>query len=75
MIMDAQSEENILKLEKETGIKTGIGKISRGECEIGALSPMACMFCQFGHMLECHYPFNCEQAECSHYQQELENES
>ena len=31
-----------------------------------------CMFCSYGHMLECHYPFTCDEAECSHYQQEME---
>jgi len=28
---------------------------------------MACMFCQCGHMTECHYPHDCETAGCSHY--------
>ncbi len=31
-------------------------------CENG-ISPM---FCQFGHLTECHYPMNCREAECSH---------
>lgn len=29
-------------------------------------TPMACMLCQFGHMTECHYPLDCEEAQCSH---------
>lgn len=29
-------------------------------------NPMAAMFCPYGHMMECHYPMNCEQAQCSH---------
>lgn len=29
---------------------------------------MSCMFCPYGHMLECHYPMTCEEAECDHYQ-------
>lgn len=33
-----------------------------------------CMFCGFGHMLECHYPFTCEEAECAHYRAEVEAE-
>lgn len=33
-----------------------------------------CMFCSFGHMLECHYPLTCEEAECDHYRQEMEAE-
>lgn len=45
----------------------GIVKLKNGTCEIGAKSPLACTFCNFGHMLECHYPIdNCEEAQCSH---------
>jgi len=28
---------------------------------------MACMFCGCGHMTECHYPLDCEEAQCGHY--------
>jgi len=27
---------------------------------------LAAMFCTYGHMLECHYPQTCSEAECSH---------
>jgi hypothetical protein len=27
---------------------------------------MAAMFCPHGHMLECHFPLDCNQAQCSH---------
>lgn len=74
MNLDQQSRENIRKLEQETRYKTGIGKIDRGECEVGMISPMGCMFCPYGHMLECHYPYTCEEAQCSHYQEEAEQE-
>jgi hypothetical protein len=30
-------------------------------------TPMAAMVCPFGHMLECHYPMDCEEAECDHF--------
>ena len=30
------------------------------------------MFCMTGHLLECHYPQSCEEANCSHYQAEGE---
>jgi len=33
-----------------------------------------CMFCSYGHMLECHYPYTCDEAECDHYRQEMEEE-
>jgi len=59
----------IKEIEANSGFPTGIGKIERGECELGARSPMACMFCTFGHMLECHYPHTCEEARCSHYEE------
>lgn len=29
------------------------------------------MLCRFGHMLECHYPLTCEQANCSHVQRRI----
>jgi len=45
----------------------GIDLINRRECPRGATSPMACMFCFCGHMTECHYPYPCDQAFCSHY--------
>lgn len=27
---------------------------------------MAAFFCPYGHMLECHFPYGCSQAACSH---------
>lgn len=53
-------------------MKTGIEKIESGECELKGKTPMACMFCEFGHMTECHYPLTCEEAECLHFQSEME---
>jgi len=29
-------------------------------------STLAAFFCDHGHILECHYPFTCSQAACSH---------
>ena len=52
----------------------GATKTLQGDCPIGGASPMACMFCQYGHMTHCHYPLTCDEAECSHYQAELEAE-
>jgi hypothetical protein len=65
--MDEQSEKNIEEAEKLLGHATGIGKIQRGECPFHAFSPMACMFCFYGHMLSCHYPLTCDEAKCEHY--------
>jgi len=35
-------------------------------------SPMQAMFCPYGHMLECHVPKTCREAECDHYQRSKE---
>lgn len=51
---------------------SGSTKVLRGECPIGGVTPMACMFCFYGHMTECHYPNTCEQANCNHYQRDKE---
>ena len=48
----------------------GAVRTSTGQCPLGHTSPMACMFCQYGHMANCHYPLNCEEADCSHHQEE-----
>ncbi len=44
----------------------GVDLIRTGKCPRAALNSMACMFCPFGHMTECHYPMTCEEAQCSH---------
>jgi hypothetical protein len=28
---------------------------------------MKCMFCAYGHMTECHYPYDCNSEYCNHY--------
>ena len=30
-------------------------------------TPMNAMACPFGHMLECHYPKDCREAQCEHF--------
>lgn len=52
----------------------GATKTLTGTCPRGGFNPMACMFCPYGHMTDCHWPLTCEEAECSHYQQEMELE-
>ena len=39
------------------------------------VTPAACMVCPTGHMTECHYPYSCWEAECSHYQASQEGGS
>jgi len=29
-----------------------------------------CMFCSYGHMTECHYPYTCDTEYCHHYPEE-----
>lgn len=52
----------------------GVSKTMQGDCPLGGTGAMACMLCPYGHMTHCHYPATCEEAECSHYQQEVETE-
>lgn len=37
-------------------------------------NPQQAMFCPYGHMLECHIPMTCREAECGHYKRNVENE-
>ncbi len=48
---------------------SGIKLIERGECPKGAVSPMSGILCMSGHLLECHWPVSCEEANCSHLKQ------
>jgi hypothetical protein len=72
--MDNESKQHIAEVEELLGHATGIGKIDRGECPTQASNPVACTFCPYGHMLDCHYPQTCEEAQCSHYQLSAEEE-
>jgi hypothetical protein len=73
--MDEENRRHILEIEKISRFPTGIGRIDRGECPLGRLNPMVCMFCSYGHMLECHHPMTCEKAECSHWQMQMDEEA
>jgi hypothetical protein len=70
--MDEESRKHIAESQANSRFPTGIGRIERRECRAGGLNPAACMFCPYGHMLECHYPYTCDEVECSHYEQEVE---
>jgi hypothetical protein len=45
----------------------GVDLVAAGKCPRGAISPVACMFCQEGHLLDCHAGQTCEEARCSHH--------
>ncbi|MBA7639528.1 hypothetical protein ES703_47187 [subsurface metagenome] len=64
-------EEDARKQASEQIDSMGVIKISTGKCPLGAVSPMACMVCCFGHMTDCHYPLTCQEANCSHYRAEM----
>lgn len=31
-------------------------------------NPLQATFCMHGHMLECHTPMTCQEAQCQHYE-------
>lgn len=44
----------------------GVDLIAEGKCPLNARTGHACMFCQYGHLTDCHYPKTCREAQCSH---------
>ncbi len=46
----------------------GADLVRAGKCPLEQRREIACMFCLFGHLTECHYPKNCEEAKCSHFE-------
>lgn len=72
--MDEQSRKNLEEIERSDH-PTGIGRIERGECPTDGRNAIACQFCLYGHMLHCHHPHTCRQAECGHYLAETEAEA
>ena len=71
LIESGVPEEDAQRTASKEVDSLGAIKTSSGQCPMGGTSPMACMFCQFGHMTDCHYPLTCEQANCSHCQSEI----
>ena len=71
LIESGVSEDEANQVASKEVDSLGIAKTSTGQCPLGHASSMACMFCGFGHMTDCHYPLTCEQANCSHYQSEV----
>lgn len=74
MDMTDEARKAIHEMEAGARFPSGLTRIERGECPYGAFSPMACMACPEGHMLECHAGQTCDEAECNHWQAELEAE-
>jgi hypothetical protein len=67
VIMTPETRARLTMEDAEKKYPSGIGKIDRGECPRLNTHPASCMFCPNGHMLECHYPKSCQEAECGHY--------
>lgn len=65
---DSDTIKQMETVESHTGKTPGILRIARGTCPRSGTNSMACMFCPNGHMLECHYPMSCEEAQCSHWE-------
>ena len=63
------SEEEALELAKKT-----LPYLNCPMNDNEQVPPMRCMYCPYGHMTECHHPFTCDEAECSHYQSYHEND-
>ena len=70
LIASGVAKEEADRLASKEVESMGAVKTSTGQCPLGGASPMSCMFCQFGHMTDCHYPLSCEEANCSHYQED-----
>ena len=71
LIVSGVAEEEADRIASKEVESLGVVKTSTGQCPLGHASSMACMFCRFGHMTNCHYPLTCEQADCSHHQSEI----
>ena len=58
--------DQLVEMDKLAKYPSGLVRIEKGECPMGGTSAMSCMFCGCGHMLECHHPMSCDEAQCSH---------
>ena len=74
LIESGVPEEEANRLASKEVDSTGAIKTMTDQCPLGKTDPMACMFCRYGHMTNCHYSKTCEEANCSHYQAEMEAE-
>lgn len=66
-IIEPEDKETLAAFDAGAKYPPGIVRIDKGECPRGMRNAAACMFCPNGHMLECHYPKTCQEAECGHY--------
>jgi len=73
LIASGMPDDEASRIASKEVDSLGVVKTSTGQCPLGGVNAMACMFCQFGHMTECHYPASCEEANCSHHQAEVIN--
>ncbi len=60
------TRKTIVELEKGSRYPTGMGRVDRGECPIHAWTPERCRLCEYGHMMCCHWPMTCGEADCGH---------
>jgi hypothetical protein len=72
LVKDGLSTQEAQKQATEQIDSMGATKTLTGKCPLGARNPMACMLCSYGHMVSCHYPLSCDEANCNHYSEDQE---
>lgn len=48
-------------------MSTGIELFKSGKCPNPTPPLAGCMFCSYGHLTECHYPYTCDSDVCHYY--------
>ena len=68
--------KSITVIDEETGKMIGVA-VTEEMVQPACHCPkeMEAFFCMEGHMTECHAGKTCEEAECSHYESQMDNES
>ena len=62
---EMKAKMNTVKEEMEAKIRAEISKPNRFcKDKQTEIPKMGCMFCCYGHMISCHFPYTCSQAGC-----------
>ncbi len=70
--MTEATRECLRQLGELQGRPTGILRIEMGECPWGATAGISCVLCSSGHLMDCHFPQSCEEAQCEHWKRAQE---
>nr|BDI55014.1 MAG: hypothetical protein [uncultured archaeon] len=69
MQIEVKTIEDILKIRNLERILTSErGYVYCPLIKANTPNIMKCMFCSFGHMTECHYPYTCNSEYCNRYE-------